>query len=330
MAKRPRGPQPNWRPKSDRQQAILDDILAMYERHEREDTLPRGGRGIFYDLRPRGIVSSGWIYRKPDSEHPVKAPNEIHPQDVQEVLVMARRAGLVPERWVADGRMPDAIREFYDTSVEATAETVANIVNDAASDYKLNPQRTQALHIEVLCEAADLQPRLARIANPYGVTVYSGSGFDGLKGKRQMAERVVRREKPTVVLHIGDRDTHGEHIYNAVGEDVVGWADGRGVVLDIGTVDFPKLREVIEEETQPPFVCFARLGLTPDQAEDLGVLDADGKAEVDAVPVAVMDGWITDAIEALQTDEARDEHLAEQTADRERLPEAIKEALDRS
>jgi hypothetical protein len=39
-----------------------------------------------------------------------------------------------------------------------------------------------------------LQERIARIADPYGVPVYSGGGFDGLKGKRQIATRAMERQ----------------------------------------------------------------------------------------------------------------------------------------
>ena len=116
MSVRPRGPLPDWKPRTPRQEGILADLIARYEQHEREDTLPRGGRGIFYDLRPDGM-GNGITYRKPDAEHPIKAkdglpgfgPMEAHPAAVQEVLVMARRAGLIPEEWVADTRAPDAI-----------------------------------------------------------------------------------------------------------------------------------------------------------------------------------------------------------------------------
>jgi hypothetical protein len=328
MGKRPRGSLPNWQPSTDRQAAILDDLVALYRRHYADDTLPRGGRGAFYDLRPHGLASTGWTYRKPDSAHPVKtfAANEIHPAAVQEVLVLARRAGIIPEAWVADGRMPDSIGDTYDESVDLTATGIAVMVRRAPERYYLDPQRFQPLYVEVLCEAADLQPRLARIANPYGVTVYSGSGFDGLKGKRQMAERALERDRPTVVLHIGDRDRHGEDIYLAVGEDVVGWF-GDGIVAPVAGVDYGKLAAAASGHA--PAVWFARLGLLAAQADELGILDADGKAEVDAVPVRVMDGWLADAIEALQDPACRERHEAEQAEHRERLPQAIRDALNR-
>jgi hypothetical protein len=113
MTVRPRGPEPGWQPGTARQKGILADLIDRYRQHGREVTLPRGGRGIFYDLRPGGM-GNGVTYRKPDSKHPIKATGDLpgfgameaHPDAVQEVLVHARRAGLIPEQWVADTRAP--------------------------------------------------------------------------------------------------------------------------------------------------------------------------------------------------------------------------------
>ena len=59
--------------------------------------------------------------------------------------------------------------------------------------------------------------------------VYSGAGFDGIKGKRAFAERAVAREVPTFVLNAGDFDRHGQNIYVAAAEDAVAWAGASGV-----------------------------------------------------------------------------------------------------
>ena len=77
-------------------------------------------------------------------------------------------------------------------------------------------------------------PRLSRVANHLGVPVYSGGGFDGLKGKRAFADRALGRSVPTVVLHIGDRDDFGDRIYVAAAEDSVAWA-ANGMVFPLDT-----------------------------------------------------------------------------------------------
>jgi hypothetical protein len=190
----------------------------------------------------------------------------------------------------------------YDESAEEGAESVVRRIKKSAEWFDLDPQRFQPVYVEVLCEAADLKPRLARIANPYGVPVYSGAGFDGLKGKRDFAERAMERDVPTVVLHIGDRDDHGDNIYVAAAEDAIAWADDEGQVVPVDeTLDADDLADLRDEYEDEAALLFVRLALTEEQAgrDGLDLLDADGKAEVDAVPVPVMDGWLREAIEAL-------------------------------
>jgi hypothetical protein len=310
---------PDWTPKTARTKAILADLIAVYEAHDAAGTLPRGGRGAFYDLRPSGH-SNGVTYYKPDSAHPKKSfgPMEAHPDLVQDVLGKARRAGFIPEHWVADGRAQPRIGKRYDDSAAERVEQTVRLVRHAEDRFELDPQRGQPIYIEVLCEAADLAPRLARVANGFGVRVYIGAGFDGMKAKRAMGERAAERNVPTVVLHVSDRDKHGDDIYVAAAEDAIAWA-GSGVVADKHLSADSKLLVAIRDDllSCPGELFSFRLGLTPAQADSLGVLDADGKAEADAVPVPVMDGWLTEAIEALQDPARRDALEAEQERDRE-------------
>jgi hypothetical protein len=306
MARRPRGALPGWKPTTRRQKGILADLVARYEQHHEEDTLPRGPRGIFYDLRPHGM-GNGIVYRKPDSAHPVKdfdKDTEAHPEAVREVLVLARRAGMIPEHWVADARAPDALAPLTYDDADDFAEMIAGLVARAKEGLALDRQRYQPVHVEVLCEAEDLMPRLNRVAEEYGVVVYSSAGFDGLKGKRAIADRARARDVPTVVLHVGDRDDHGDNIFAAAADDAVAWARNGNMLR------------------------FERLALTVEQAEDHRLLDADGKAEVDGLPVPVMDRLLIDAIETLQDPSCREQLDDEEKNERKRVPDAVREALD--
>lgn len=329
MSKRPRGPMLDWEPRTARTQAIVQDLIAAYSEHHEAGTLPRGPRGIFYDLRPAGR-GNGVTYRKPDAAHPVKSfgPMEVHPDVVQDLLGKARRAGLIPESWVADGRAQAEVANIYDESAAELVDTTVAMVRNAEGRFELDPQRGQPIYVEVLCEAADLAPRLARVANNYGVPVFTGSGFDGLKGKRAMGERAAGRDVPTVALHIADRDGYGDDIYRAAAEDAVAWA-GAGEVWDAqDAADRPLLEAARPRLLDAPGALFSfRLGLTIEQAETLGVLDADGKAEADSVPVAVMDGWLIEAVEALQDPARRASLEAEQERDREGILAKVLEQL---
>jgi hypothetical protein len=140
------------------------------------------------------------------------------------------------------------------------------------------------------------------------VPVYSGGGFDGLKAKRKAAERAAARTKPTLVLHIGDRDPHGEMIFTAAWEDAEAWFLSERAHTDC-------------------HLEFERLALTIEQAQDHGLLDADGKAEADALPVAVLDQIIVDRLTDLFDPAAQDRMQAEERAERAALPLLIREAL---
>jgi hypothetical protein len=331
VSKRPRGPLPDWKPRTARQKAILADVLTRYQEHQDAGTLPRGGRGIFYDLRPNG-QGNGVTYRKPDSKNPVREFDlmEAHQEAVREVVVLARRAGMIRESWVADDRAPTPYVSSYDENADEEAESIARRIKHAQEWFSRDPQRGQPVYVESLVEAEDLAPRLHRISEPYGVHVYPSGGFDGLKGKREFAERAMEREVPTVVLDVGDRDRHGEMIYVAAAEDAVAWADGRGEVMPVDWLqDMEQLTDLRERYEGESALLFVRLALTTEQADDLNLLDADGKAEADAVPVPVMDRFLTEAIEALQDPACRDSLLEQERAERERLPEVIRAELNK-
>lgn len=319
MSERPRGPLPGWEPNSAKQKAVLADVVAMYRQHEADGTLPRGGRGIFYDLRPNGF-DNGMTYIKP-ADHPTGkyGPTEVSPEYLQEELLpLARRAGIIPEEWVADKRAPEPIGPgFYSNdTADDYADMLVGWVRDAleGADESItwDPQRNQGVYVEVACEAADLAPRLARVAEPYGVTVYAGAGFQGIKGKRAFAERAVRRDVPTVVLQVTDRDKAGEDLARAQAEDAEAWfrhfqsrLAGNGAGLR-----------------------FERIALTVEQAEEFHLLDKKGKAEADAIPVREMDAILTSALDELIDPSVRAETLRAQQAERGRLPAAVRAALD--
>jgi hypothetical protein len=172
MGERWRGPRPStWQPGSPKGRAVLADVLDRYRQHEAEDTLPRSGRGIFYDLRPRGF-GRGVTYVKRskdrrgwwdsgaiDAKRGRFGPMEVGPDYVQEIVADARRAGLIDEDWVADARAPDPrLPDVWDG-----AEQFARWVTEQARDFRLDRQDGQPVYVELWCEAGDLinQARLA-------------------------------------------------------------------------------------------------------------------------------------------------------------------------
>ena len=251
------------------------DIIARLEQHQREDTLPRGPRGLFYDLRPSGL-GHGVNYKKTGS-----APHDriAKPSDVTKELALMRRVVLadgswwISENWIADGHAPNPQEPFEFAGEDPFDAYVQAIISQAV----LARQVGQPVHFEIWCEAAALMRRVARIAEGYGVTVFSGGGFDGLKGQKDVGARAADRSVPTLVGHIGDRDRSGETMFDALAEN--GFA----------FLEHQRRRGLARVNSDLEFV---RLALTVEQAEEHYLLDDNGKGEVDGLPVPVMDAIV--------------------------------------
>ena len=129
-------------------------------------------------------------------------------------------------------------------------------VRRTAEDYRRARLAGQPRHVELWVEAGGMVPQAARVAHHYGVTVYSAGGFDGLSNKHEAACRVLNRERPTLVLHVGDYDPSGLSIFDAAAADVA------ALVRDLGDRDA---------------VTFKRVALTPAQIARHALTEAPPK-----------------------------------------------------
>jgi hypothetical protein len=123
-------------PRSPKAESVRADILDRLRQHAAEDTLPRGGRGLFYDLRPHGMPSNprGVIYTKHPT-HKGRNSMEATPEYVAEQLVLMRRVWnpeteewLVPESWIADSRMPDPLTPTETSKAADAARRIASYI----------------------------------------------------------------------------------------------------------------------------------------------------------------------------------------------------------
>ena len=130
-----------------------------------------------------------------------------------ETLNRARRAELVPF---------DAIRDDGITSLEPYAFTGKpdfwSAVRATTHRYRLDRLIGQDQTVEVWVEAAGMAPQIAAAVDEYGIAVYSTGGFDSLTAKHEAAERIAARDRPTVVLHVGDFDPSGLALFTAAQE----------------------------------------------------------------------------------------------------------------
>ena len=107
----------------------------------------------------------------------------------------------------------------------------------------------------LLCEAAGMVPQLARAVEDYGLPVISSGGFESVTEKHALALDLARHGEPVEVLHIGDHDPSGAHLFLALAEDVEAFG----------------LRYGLE-------VTFTRLAVIPAQIEALALPTAPAKA----------------------------------------------------
>jgi hypothetical protein len=207
-----------WSPRKDTRRllGLVQGVL-----HEYRDNLPLTVRQIFYRL----VGAHGYI------------KTEAGYGRLAEHLNRARRARIL---------LMDAIRDDGNTVLAPIcyrdAANFLNTVRSWAEDMELDHSAGQPTRLVMFCEAAGMAPQLARIANPFGIPVYSGGGFDSLTAKHDFAAELSDHDRPTEVLHIGDHDPSGAHLYLAFSEDVAAFAGELG-----GNVTFTRLAVTPEQ-----------------------------------------------------------------------------------
>ena len=280
-----------WKPQR-RTEVVLeavDEVLDEYSDH-----LPLTIRQVFYRL----VGAHG--YDKTEAAY----------ERLTTYLTRARRSGRISCNAIRDdGATVDApdgfdgLPDFWST------------VETWAQDYRRDRRAGQHDRLEVWCEAAGMVPQLARVAEEYGVPVYSSSGFDSLTVKVEAARRAVRWARDhggsLIVLHIGDHDPSGVHIFTSLVEDVkqlsAGHFDGRRVAVT------PE--QAAEEEYDLPS--------TPPKVTDKRSFDGDETWQAEALPPDALASILTAAIEEWTDAEVLAEVVAQEEAERAELMDEL-------
>jgi hypothetical protein len=283
---RPRGFAP-WSPRPDTLELIarVNAVLGEYQDH-----LPLTLRQIFYRL----VGAHG--YEKTERAY----------ERLGEHLVRARRARFIPMEAIRDDGGAVITPVMW-----ANAEQYLAAVRAQAGELRLDRTAGQKTRLAVLCEAAGMAPQLARVTDPFGITVMSSGGFDSLTEKHAFAAELARHERPTEVLSIGDQDGSGVWMFAAYLEDVEAFT-----------------RDLGGEAT------FTRLAVTPQQivAYDLPTAppkEGDRRAfagltcQAEALAPDVLAGILRDALEARVDRRAFDRVLRRERAVRRELMERL-------
>ena len=193
-APRPRGFIAEWRPQS-RTRALLEQVDAVLAAYPSALT----ARQIFYAL----VANHGF----PKTEAAYSS--------LLEALNRARRAGRIPFAAIREeGRTEYPVGGFDDgADLEAYVDALLN-------DGRFDPGSGQPVQLMVFVEAAGMARQIADVAGTYGAAVLSSSGFDSLTAKHDLACTIADAGRPVVVLHVGDHDPSGAHLYQSLQEDV--------------------------------------------------------------------------------------------------------------
>jgi hypothetical protein len=273
-----------WRPTA-ACTAKLDAVLQVLADYE--EYLPVTLRQTFYILVARMVIA--------------KTQNEY--RKLAYILRKARRARIVPFESIHDqgSVLPHSLSGWSEPG------DLATLVRHVVEGFDLDPQLGQIYRRVLWCEAAGMIAQLERVADPYGVPVISGGGYDSLTDKYAMArlarEVGVRFGQGVEVLHIGDLDPDGEDIFTALAEDAQAFAD------------FPT--------TGSPY--FTRLAVTREQVVGLGLPTKEDEmiVQAEAIPPDVLATLVDDALRS-RLDLDRMSAVAEQsTAIRDRFRDGM-------
>ena len=193
-----------WRPQ-EKTRALTEAVKAILASYR--DQLPLTLRQVFYIAVTREIVG--------------KTENDY--TRLCEYLVRARRAQLMPmDALRDDGFTMGQARGWVDT------QHFTYNVQRWVDDFTLDRQEGQDTRLIVWCEAQGMVPQLQRVADDYSVPVYSSGGFDSLTTKHAVAQQISGEGEAVEVLHIGDHDPSGVHIFGSLDEDIRAFVDDLG------------------------------------------------------------------------------------------------------
>ena len=218
-----------WKPQ-EKSRALLRDVQVVLDTFRAY--LPVTLRQVFYRL-----VSTVGYPKDEDSYERLCG-----------MLNRARRAGIIEWDAIRDDGFTKRIPSCWETPVE-WAEAVLR----SATQYRCDRLTGQERRLVLWCEAGGMVPQLERVATEYSIPVYSSGGFDSVTAKHEVAEEFSRLGSATV-LHIGDLDPSGVHMFGSLDEDV-------GAFLKQLGGD----------------VCFVRLAVTREHVEQMGLPTAPPK-----------------------------------------------------
>lgn len=230
-----------------------------------------------------------------------------------EYLVKARRAHYIPFDAIRD----DGTIELEHLSFDTRSSFLRWVGGARKKWFELDRQEGQPQFIELWCEAGGMAPMLQQITKPWHVPVYSTGGFSSVTVNHEVAMRIADRDRPTVMLHIGDYDPSGESIFTSMSQDIGKFVvESHGGTWNHETGETINLKGFDDEAEQPRFLP-RRIALTEEQVATYDLPTAPPKAsdsrsrnwigettQAEALPPDLLAEIVTAAIEDLIESEA--------------------------
>jgi hypothetical protein len=181
-----------------------------------------------------------------------------------------------------------------------------------AENFALDRTTGQSARLVVMCEASGMAPQLHRVIDPFGIPVMSGGGFDSVTDKHRFASGLASLGRPTEVLHIGDHDPSGTHMFLAVLEDIAAFARDLG-----GDVTFTRLA------VTPSQIARYRLPTAPPKPTDARAFRGE-TCQAEALAPDVLAGILRAAIEVRLNRRAYERVLKRERSGRRELLKQLK------
>jgi hypothetical protein len=230
-----------------------------------------------------------------------------------EALNRARRAGTIPFEAIRDDDADIVTRRGWGGPLELIEQW-----QEDTRSFRLDRQEGQPHRLLIMVEARGRQPQIQGAAEDYSVPVIASGGFDSLTAKYALARAIGSRHGLTEVLHIGDHDPSGTHLFASLADDVA---------------------TLIRDLWLPGRVLFERLAVTPAQMVDFSLPTAPPKrtdrrsfagetVQAEAFPPDVIVQITTDAITDRLDVAAYRQVLDREGRIRDRLVETLEPLLD--
>lgn len=226
---RPRGFIDDWKPKSERYQLVC----AVQAIIGNSTILPLTLRQIFY------MLVTGIGYDKTEKAY----------KRLCEAMNIARRAQVIRMEDIRD----DGLTENHSPGW-ADRDEFLSFVKSHASHFTLDRQENQPIKTFVWCEAGGMVPQLADAVDKWHVPVLSSGGFDSVTTKHNFAER-ISKFAGVMILHLGDHDPSGVHMFGSLDEDLTAFVDYYGGDVELRRIAVTP-RQVVDMNlpTSPPKV----------------------------------------------------------------------------